>query len=279
MSYKKKLNATSFGVVQGRLTQSPPGCLQWFPNDHWKDEFIIASDLGIDYIELIAETKYNSNNPIWSDEGIIAIKELVDHNNLKIYTLCNDYVIENSILNEDVIQWSINLIDQSEKLCIEKIIIPLFNRSEISFNNMHFYIEPLRRIAKYANSKGIVVCLETILTGRELINLLELINLPNVKVIYDTGNAVEFEHDLAADIRILGNYIDYVHIKDKDLNNKNVLLGTGMVDFKKVFEAFNDIDYRGPFTFETTRGSDPVNTAKYNINFANFFIKNAELSV
>ena len=49
--------------------------------------------------------------------------------------------------------------------------------------------------------------------------------------------------------------------------------------FKKVFEAFNDIDYRGPFTFETTRGSDPVNTAKYNINFANFFIKNAELNV
>ena len=38
--------------------------------------------------------------------------------------------------------------------------------------------------------------------------------------------------------------------------------------FKKVFEAFNDIDYRGPFTFETTRGSDPVNTAKYNLNFA-----------
>ena len=67
--------------------------------------------------------------------------------------------------------------------------------------------------------------------------------------------------------------------KDKDLYNKNVLLGTGMVDFKKVFEAFNDIDYRGPFTFETTRGSDPVNTAKYNINFAKFFIKNAELSV
>ena len=57
-------NNIRFGMVQGRLTQSPPGCLQWFPNDHWKDEFIIASDLGIDYIELIAETKYNSNNPI-----------------------------------------------------------------------------------------------------------------------------------------------------------------------------------------------------------------------
>ena len=33
-----------FGIVQGRLTQSPPGCLQWFPQDNWKDEFRIASE-------------------------------------------------------------------------------------------------------------------------------------------------------------------------------------------------------------------------------------------
>ena len=38
---------TRFGMVQGRLTQSPPGCLQWFPQETWQDEFHIASDLGI----------------------------------------------------------------------------------------------------------------------------------------------------------------------------------------------------------------------------------------
>ena len=38
-----------------------------------------------------------------------------------------------------------------------------------------------------------------------------------------------------------------------------------------MFCAFNEINYKGPFTFETTRGNDPVNTAKYNINLVNFF--------
>lgn len=279
MSHKKKLNSTSFGIVQGRLTQSPPGHLQWFPNDHWKDEFIIASDLGIDYIELIAETQHNQNNPIWTNDGINRIKQLVNDNNLTLHALCNDYIVEHSLLDEEVIQQSIDLIEQGRKIGVEKYIMPLFESSELTTDNMSDYVNPLRRIAIVAHASNITVCLETILTGEELIELFQLIDLPYVKAVYDTGNRVAFGHNLAEDIRLLGNYIDYVHIKDKDLNNKNVLLGTGMVDFKKVFEAFNDIDYRGPFTFETTRGSDPLNTAKYNINFANFFIKNAELSV
>ena len=30
------------GIVQGRLIQSPPGELQWFPQDDWEKEFFIA---------------------------------------------------------------------------------------------------------------------------------------------------------------------------------------------------------------------------------------------
>ena len=42
-----------FGIIQGRLTQSPPGCLQWFPQQEWRSEFAKASELGISFIELI----------------------------------------------------------------------------------------------------------------------------------------------------------------------------------------------------------------------------------
>ena len=38
-------------------------------------------------------------------------------------------------------------------------------------------------------------------------------------------------------------------------------------------------DYSGPFTFETTRGSNPIETAKYNISLVRFFKQNSELSV
>ena len=79
-----------------------------------------------------------------------------------------------------------------------------------------------------------IICLETILTGEELLELLSLINLPNVKIVYDIGNRVAFGHNLSSDIRLLGNKIAHVHIKDKNKNNENVLLGTGLVNSDSV---------------------------------------------
>jgi len=49
-----------------------------------------------------------------------------------------------------------------------------------------------------------------------------------------------------------------------------------LVNFESVFFALNDINYNGPYTFETTRGSDPINTAKYNMSLVSFFKSNAE---
>ena len=268
-------SAIRFGMVQGRLTQSPPGCLQWFPQDGWQGEFNTASSIGINYIELIAEVQHNVENPIWTDNGIKEIKQLVKDNNLTLHSLCNDYIVEHLFLLEEVIQQNISLLTQGKKLGVEKYIMPLFESSELTTNNMQKYIEPLRRVAKVANEENIAVCRETILTGQELIELLRLINMPNVKAVYDTGNRVAFGHDLSSDIRLLGDNIAHVHIKDKNKDNENVLLGTGLVNFESVFYALNDINYAGPYTFETNRGNNPINTAKYNMNLVNFFKSNS----
>ena len=73
---RKKKKPIQFGVVQGRLTKSPPGCLQWFPQESWQEEFKVASNIGLNYIELIAEVQHNSENPIWSDqESIISLQQ------------------------------------------------------------------------------------------------------------------------------------------------------------------------------------------------------------
>ena len=263
-------------MVQGRLTQSPPGRLQWFPQSAWQKEFAIASEIGIKYIELIAEVQHNLNNPIWTDKGIKEIKQLVKDNSLTLHALCNDYIVEHSFLLEEVVEQNISLLNQVKKLGVEKYIMPFFDSSELTTSNMQDYIEPIKQVAKVANDGNILICLETILKGQELIELLRLINMPNVKVVYDTGNRVAFGHDLSSDIRLLGERIAHVHIKDKNKDNENVLLGTGLVNFESVFYALNDINYVGPYTFETTRGSNPINTAKYNINVVNFFNDNSK---
>ncbi len=120
-----------------------------------------------------------------------------------------------------------------------------------------------------------VVCLETILDGAQLMRVLDEIGHPNVAAMFDTGNRVAFGHDLAADIRLLGARIRHVHIKDKNAANQNVLLGTGLVNFKEVMEALADIGYEGPYTFETHRGTDPIRTARYNMGVVTYFAEEA----
>jgi sugar phosphate isomerase/epimerase len=272
-------NDIRFGMVQGRLTQSPPNCLQWFPQDSWEEEFNTAAKIGVNYIELIAETVHNPSNPIWTDTGLNRIHELVARNDLSLHALCNDFIVKNSLLEDFVLQQNLDLINQGASLGIEKYVMPLFEASELTLENMEDFVDPLKIIANAAHKKNMITCLETVLTGEELVKFLHLINLPYVKVVYDTGNRVAFGHDLPSDIRLLGDAIAHVHIKDKNSGNDNVLLGTGLVNFENVFSALNDINYAGPYTFETARGKSPINTAKYNMNLVNFFKLNAELNV
>jgi sugar phosphate isomerase/epimerase len=264
-------SSVRFGMVQGRLIQSPPDQLQWFPQEYWESEFFLASALGIDYIELIAERIYNPDNPLWTDDGLSQIKKLNELNGLSLHAFCNDYVIDNKLSDEKVMEQNFRLLERGSLLGCEKYILPLFESSELTINNVNEYIEPLRKIADKAHYYEIKVCLETVLNGSELIEVLDLIDHPAVTVVFDTGNRIAFGHDLANDIRLLGKRISHVHIKDKNKENENVILGTGLVNFKDVFEALASIEYEGPYTFETQRGKNPTRTATYNMELVNYF--------
>ncbi|QWD62354.1 sugar phosphate isomerase/epimerase [Polynucleobacter sp. MWH-UH25E] len=267
-----KLLKLRYGIVQGRLIQAPPGELQWFPQQYWESEFFLASSLGIDYIELIAERQFNPGNPLWTDDGIFKIKELAQRNRLSLHAFCNDYVVEHDLIEDpEVLAQCLLLIERGALLGCEKYILPLFEASEISANNSTKYIYALQVIAEKCAENGMILCLETILNGSELVNLLSKINNSSVGVVFDTGNRVAFGHNLASDIRLLGDQIKHVHIKDKNNKNQNVLLGTGLVNFLEVFEALGDIQYKGPYTLETQRGKNPITTALFNMELVKFF--------
>lgn len=262
-----------FGIVQGRLIQSPEGLLQWFPQEYWEDEFFIASALGYNYIELIAERQHNEKNPVWTDRGIERIIALAKINSLSIHTLCDDYIIDHSLVHdESVFQQVINLISRANLLGIDKLIIPLFEESELTENNFDDYKNVLYELGNAALAHNIQVCLETILDGKSLLSFLKYLDHPNVKCVFDTGNRIAVGQDVYSDILILGEQIQHVHIKDKNDQNENVLLGTGIVDFHKILESLSVIEYSELYTFETFRGKDPVRTAKFNKAFIEYFI-------
>ena len=272
-----KQNNIEFGIIQGRLIQSPKGSLQWFPNEYWESEFFLASSLEYNYIELIAEREHNENNPIWTDEGIEKIKALSGRNNLSLEAFCTDYIINHSLIDgKDAFGHTIKLITRGKHLGAKKLILPLFEHSELCENNFDDYKDVLREIATSAQEENILICLETSLNGENLIKLMEYLDHSNIKCVFDTGNRIAFGHDVCSDIVLLGDYIQHVHIKDKNDLNENVLLGTGKVNFYDIFESLSTIGYKGPYTFETYRGNNPVRTARYNKLFVEYFL--AEIS-
>ena len=119
------------------------------------------------------------------------------------------------------------------------------------------------------NSKGINTSAVFGFTN-SLLEIIRKESPTHLAVVFDTGNTVAHGHDIYNEIVILGDLISHIHLKDKDLNNENVLLGTGLVDFYSIMQSLNEINYSGPFTFETHRGRDPIATAIHNRNFIEF---------
>jgi sugar phosphate isomerase/epimerase len=267
------INSTlRFGMVQGRLIKSPQNLLQWFPQPYWEAEFFVAGALGFDYIELLAEREHNPENPIWTAEGVERLKKVVDLAGLTLPVFCNDYIIDNPLPdNKECLEQNLRLIERGALIGCDKYLLPLFEQSELTMQNLSAYIQPLRILADACAAAGVELCLETILKGIELIDALEQINRPAISVVFDTGNRIAFGHDLGADIRLLGSRISHMHIKDKNAANQNVVLGTGQVNFQEVFEALAAISYDGLYTFETNRGKNPTRTAAYNKQLITYF--------
>jgi len=260
------------GIVQGRLIQSPQGKLQWFPQEDWQAEFYIAASLGLENIELIAERIHNENNPIWSEKGVEKLLALSKRTGVKIHTLCNDHIIDYSLIDiPEVLKQNLTLINRGKVLKCNKYVLPFFENSELNMENYKSYIQPLTIIADKCREAGMIVCIETILDAKDLIFVMEKINNSNIKAVFDTGNRVAFGHNLHDDIVLLGDRIEHVHIKDKNKENENVVLGTGLVNFSSVFEALKKINFQKSYTFETNRGNNAIRTAGYNKEVAKYF--------
>ena len=268
------LSSFNLGIMQGRLIDPPGNQLDWFPNDNWRDEFFLAKKSKLDFIELVAEKVYNKENPIWSIEGRNEILRLIDDNNLNSSYLCFNYMMNNSILEISAISQLTTIFEICVHLKIKNVVLPYFDKSEILEKNIKEHIKCLNNIAHSAFINNITLHLETNLSGSKLLNLVKDINYKNTYILVDTGNYFHYNFDIISDIKLFKNFIGHIHIKDKDIEGNNVLLGSGGVDLLSVFKALNQISYNGNYTFETTRGSKALLTSKFNRFFFEYYYSN-----
>lgn len=268
-----------WGSTQGRLVEPWTGQLQCFPQYAWKRELRVAKRIGLQYVEWLVERQHNSANPLWSTAGRAEIRDEMAEACLEFRTLINDYIIDHPLqADSEPLAQSLRLVEVGAELGLRRVVVPLFEASDPAVVATASLTAALKTLAGAAEAAGIEICLETLLPGRDMIDLVNRIGSETVKICFDTGNRAAAGHHLAEDIRLLGGRITEIHVKDKNADGTNVLLGAGLVDFPEVANALAAIKFDGDCTLETPRGRDPEVTGAYHRAFFHFCLSEAGCS-
>ncbi|MFA5853712.1 MAG: sugar phosphate isomerase/epimerase family protein [Patescibacteria group bacterium] len=266
------------GIIQGRLTASD-GKLQCFPYGKWKEEFFIARSLGFDCIELIVERKVGAPNPLWETDGVRELLAVSKESGVRAFSLCDDQIMDAGLLSAEgpgaavCFETLVKLLGQLKQLGATRLILPFLEEASVKENREGFlavrgYLEKLVPIAEDC---GVEIMLENDLPTPLLKELVST-TAGKIGVCYDTGNRTWFGFTPGEEILELGSLVRHVHIKDKAADGKNVMLGTGAVDFASVFSALRKIKYDGPLILETSRGDEDVQAGRENIAFVRRFL-------
>jgi len=271
----------NIGIMQGRLLPKFMNRYQAHPMGYWEQEFTIAKEIGISYIEFILDHNDYEVNPLMSDLGIIEIEKIIQKTGVGVRSVCADIFMEaplhsenNSISNTSK-EILLKLIENSAKLGITDIVIPCVDQSTLKGeDDQTRLIENLTEPIKFATKKKINLALETDLAPIPFLDLLNKLDSDIVKVNYDIGNSASLGFDIFEEFKLYGNRISDIHIKDRELGGGSVVLGAGNANFKSFFEVFSTLDFKGPIVMQVYRDDEGVEIFKKQFDWFKLKIKN-----
>ena len=264
--------------MQGRLLPPIEGRIQAFPNEQWVNEFLAASECGLDLIEWIFESREWEKNAIMADPDKII--EYSQQYNIKVITLIADFFMDCPLLRVSPAEVETrmtvfqNLLKKAHQVGVKYLNIPFVDNSEITSDTERDQVAQLMsQLIPQAEKLGMEIALETSLNPEKFSELLVTINHPLIKVNYDIGNSAALGYDPTEEMDAYGSSIATVHIKDRVLEGSTVPLGQGNADFDTVFSRLADLNYKGPFTLQAARDGDEKTVIKKYLKFVNTYLK------
>jgi sugar phosphate isomerase/epimerase len=138
------------------------------------------------------------------------------------------------------------------------------------------FLDGMTRVAKIAEEEDIKLLIEPE-PGLLIENstqfkkfMTKIINYKHIRLNFDIGHFYCVNEDPAKLVYELSDYIEHFHLADiADTRIHNHLIpGKGSIDFRRVFDAINDIGYRGFVTVELYPYQDnPVQVAEEAYNY------------
>ena len=157
-------------------------------------------------------------------------------------SMCVDYLTSISTRNARMIFYTaiVNVIELIRNTTIKVLVIPFFDEnSPESQDESRAVPDCLREsdLDEIAIASNVLLALESGLPALERRAVLEKHRFKNIKVCYHLGNARAMGYSPENEVVELGDFICYVYIRDSKVNDPNVMLGKGEVDFKASFNS------------------------------------------
>jgi D-psicose/D-tagatose/L-ribulose 3-epimerase len=137
-----------------------------------------------------------------------------------------------------------------------------FGERHAPFDNEYTWsAEVLHAAAEYAAQADIVFTIEALNrfecylcnTMDQLKHLVDLVDHPNVKAMFDTHHANIEEKKIGDAIRTIAPVLAHVHISENDRGTP----GDGHISWDEVFSTLSEVKYRGWLTIEAFTRNDP----------------------
>jgi L-ribulose-5-phosphate 3-epimerase len=147
-------------------------------------------------------------------------------------------------------RWVWEGINVAKVMKTDIILLAFFGNGDLQNDEegVNEAIRRLRAVAPKAERAAVTLGIESWLDADQLLDIIQRVGSPAVKVYYDVGNSHKQGYDIYSEIRQLGRHICQVHAKDYD-----GLYGEGSIDFPRVRAAMDDVGYRGWIVMEGTK--------------------------
>jgi hexulose-6-phosphate isomerase len=257
------------------------GKIQAFPWEHWRSEYPVAHELGIELMEWTLDHEDLYKNPLMTISGQEEILGLEKKYNLKIASLTGDNFMQQPFFKlsteADLLKDFENIVKACGKLGIEYIVFPLVDNSSIKTNlEEERLIKGLLDRIDLLRSNKVKVAFESDFIPLDLKKFIAKFPKDIFGINYDIGNSASLGFDPKSEFEAYGERIINVHVKDRLLGGTTVPLGTGNANFDLVFNHLKDIGYRGNFILQTAR-SQTGEHKEFVDRFTKFVLQKLEL--
>ena len=232
------------------------------------NSFAIARELGFEGVQVSYQTE--GTDSLADKSNRQKFLDAAKGSNVSIASLCMGLLNERPLATTPQAEgWVDNCLDAMVEMNIDQVLVPFFGNADMSKHLDHqpLAVEKLKRLAMVADKKKKILAIESYLTAEDHMKLIDAVSSNAVKVYYDVRNSWNKGYDIYREMELLGKnkLISQIHFKEDGLR-----LGDGDIDFTKVCETLEKINYNGWVVVE---GSSSGNWKESQIANAQFVKK------